>query len=202
MLRLKNMVKGIIWQMVQAVRLGLMSRDLLHALPPQLEMKENPLTCTHGKCRRYGNAHGRFATCLQCGLKWVWNNDLNKWEDRLLKEGQKAGSKGRSTPLQPLPAPSSQTIAASSQAALQATSKSVAKPVRSKTDRRAIGYPREGVWTNFYDMDYKLGHLTESQYLEAFNVMEQDHPFMHTPRNFFEEAFFYDEIYKPDRLKM
>ena len=96
-LRLKNMVKGIIWQMVQ---------------------------CTHGKCRRYGNAHGRFATCLQCGLKWVWNNDLNKWEDRLLKEGQKAGSKGRSTPLQPLPAPSLQTIAASSQAALQATSKS------------------------------------------------------------------------------
>lgn len=51
-------------------------------------------------------------------------------------------------------------------------------------------------------MEYKFDHLNDAQYLEAFNVMEQEHPFTHSPRNFFEEAFFYDEVYKEARLKI
>ena len=58
---------------------------------------------------------------LQCGLKWVWNDKVKKWEDRVLKDAQRTGSKGRST-LQPCRHPSA-TIAASSQAGLQATCK-------------------------------------------------------------------------------
>jgi len=202
-LRLKSLMKEMIAKMMMVVNLGLMPRDVLQALPPMVDVKENPVTCNHSKCRRYGNAHGRFADCLQCGLKWVWNDKVKKWEDRVLKDTQKTGSKGRSTALQPLPAPSSATIAASSQAALQATCKT--KPTRS---RRESGVPsahtmhQEGHWTNFYEMEHHLDHLSENQYLEAFNVMEQEPPFVHEPRNFFEMAFFNDEIYKADRLKM
>ena len=61
---------------------------------------------------------------------------------------------------------------------------------------------KKGHWTNFYEMEHHLDHLSENQYLEAFNVMEQEPPFAHEPRNFFEMAFFNEEIYKADRLKM
>ena len=56
--------------------------------------------------------------------------------------------------------------------------------------------------TTFYEMEHHLDHLSENQYLEAFNIMEQEPPFAHEPRNFFEMAFFNEEIYRADRLKM
>lgn len=60
----------------------------------------------------------------------------------------------------------------------------------------------DGPWTNFYELNYHMEHLTEEQYMEAWNIMEQDPPFEHPPRNFFEEAFWNEEIYKPERQKM
>lgn len=60
----------------------------------------------------------------------------------------------------------------------------------------------DGPWTNFYELTYHMEHLTEEQYMEAWNIMEQDPPFEHPPRNFFEEAFWNEEIYKPERQKM
>ncbi len=51
-------------------------------------------------------------------------------------------------------------------------------------------------------MSYTLEHLTEPQYLEAWNIMEQSPPFDNPPRNFYEEAFFSEEVYKPDRMRM
>ena len=83
-----------------------------------------PKDCDHAKVKRRGNAHGRFATCLTCHMKWRWNATVEKWET-------KVSSPSSSTPLQPLPAPSSATILRDSEAAM--LSKGVkAKPKPTK----------------------------------------------------------------------
>ena len=77
-------------------------------------MKVHPKDCNHNKCKRYGNAHGRYADCLECGTKWIWSKDKQLWVDRFEAEAMKSppdGSKSRSSRSQPLPPPSSMTIA-------------------------------------------------------------------------------------------
>lgn len=60
----------MIVSMVRVAQLGLLPRDLLQAVPPHLDkVKENPATCKHEKCKRFGNLHGRYATCLTCGTR-------------------------------------------------------------------------------------------------------------------------------------
>ena len=91
--------------MMRAINLGAMPREVLQALPPRVELKKSPANCQHTSCKRFGDAHGRFATCLQCGSGWKWSQEAQMWETR-----DHPGSKGRSTHLQPLPPPSSATI--------------------------------------------------------------------------------------------
>ena len=87
--------------MVVAVRLGLMPRSWLQeAVPPHVTLKNHPHRCDHQNIKRHGNAHGRFALCQDCGMKWKWDNNLEKWVDF-------HGSRSSSTRLLPLPSPSS-----------------------------------------------------------------------------------------------
>ena len=106
--------------------------------------------------------------------------------------------------MQPLPLPSSETIASSSTLVPTAAYSTRPTELRVRAKTRAL-HPRshlDGHWTNFYEMNHDLSHLNQEQYLEAWNIMEQDHPFAQPARNFYEEAFFYDEVYKEDRARM
>lgn len=98
---LVNFKKNLFYQMVVAVRLGLMPRSWLQeAVPPHVTLKNHPSRCDHQNIKRHGNAHGRFALCQDCGMKWKWDNNLEKWVDF-------HGSRSSSTRSLPLPSPSS-----------------------------------------------------------------------------------------------
>ena len=47
-----------------------------------------------------------------------------------------------------------------------------------------------------------LDHLSEELYLEAFNIMEQMPPFHREPRTLAEHAFFNEEVFKEDRIRL
>ena len=77
--KIYNFQKNLFYQMVIAVRLGMMPRSWLQeAVPPHVTLKNHPDRCDHQSIRRHGNAHGRFALCQECGMKWKWDNNLEK----------------------------------------------------------------------------------------------------------------------------
>jgi len=64
------------------------------------------------------------------------------------------------------------------------------------------GDTENGPWTNFWQMNPMLDHLSEELYLEAFDIMEQPPPYARTPRTFMEHAFFNEEHFRPDRTRL
>ena len=98
--------KMLIRNLVQAVKLGLRSRAWLSHQDPLYMQEQTALLekytgpCTHDQLKRYGNRHGRYSSCMNCGKKWAWNESRQQWDDyRPRKE------------LSPLPLPSSSTAA-------------------------------------------------------------------------------------------
>ena len=59
----------------------------------------SPTDCTHEHIKRSGNKHGSYAQCLQCLIKWKWNQASQGWEQFSV-----ASSSSR------LPLPSSATV--------------------------------------------------------------------------------------------
>ena len=59
-----------------------------------------------------------------------------------------------------------------------------------------------GPWTDFTQMNCEVSHLTQQQYMEAVNVMGQRPPYERTPRTSSEEAFFNEQIYQEERMKL
>ena len=115
--------------------------NVLQALPPMVDVKENPVTCNHSKVPSVqAMPTVGSQTACSCGLKWVWNDKVKKWEDRVLKDTQKNWIKRTLYGIAALAGnPPQQTIAASSQAALQATCKT--KPTRSQEGIRSTQCP-------------------------------------------------------------
>lgn len=68
--------------------------------PEELDVKD----CKHSMAKRYGNRHGRFAKCLQCGARFKWNQTADTWDYM------------GSLPSSPLPLPCSENIRAPLQA--------------------------------------------------------------------------------------
>lgn len=205
--RMKFLFKNMVINMLQVINLGMAPRSLLLAIPPQLDsMKVHPKDCKHNKCKRYGNAHGRYADCLECGTKWIWSKDKQLWVDRFEAEAMKSpphGSKSRSSRLQPLPPPSSMTIApAGAMPKAGYTSRPSELRARAKTRPASPRTLMSGPWTNFYLMEHSLDHLSEENYMLAWNIMEEQAPFTQEPRSFEEHAFYNEEIFAEDRKKI
>ena len=51
-------------------------------------MNEAQQPCQHKQIRRYGNRHGSFAKCQECGKSWKWSEDLEKWVDPMPSKRQ------------------------------------------------------------------------------------------------------------------
>ena len=51
-------------------------------------------------------------------------------------------------------------------------------------------------------MDHNLDHLSEENYMLAWNIMEEQAPFTQEPRSFAEHAFYNEEIYAEERKKI
>ncbi len=51
-------------------------------------------------------------------------------------------------------------------------------------------------------MSYTLDHLSQENYMLAWNIMEEAPPFSGEPRTFAEHAFYNEEIYAEDRKKL
>ena len=98
---LMTAMKKTVRAMVAAVRLSLLPQEILSALPPKMpEPIPRVRDCDHKECKRYGNAHGRFAKCLTCQAVFKWNQGQGVWEIR----AKSHSSSSASVPL-PMPSP-------------------------------------------------------------------------------------------------
>lgn len=90
--------------MIQACKLRLRPRTwVAYQDPMWMEEKEQLIAratgpCQHDQLKRYGNRHGRYSKCLNCGKSWVWSEEQDQW---VLPAKQKNKL--------PLPLPSSST---------------------------------------------------------------------------------------------
>lgn len=73
--------------MLQACKMKIRSRKWLAFQDPMemeemlelWEKKDGP--CQHTNVKRYGNRHGSYSRCLDCGKKWQWDPELQVWLD-------------------------------------------------------------------------------------------------------------------------
>ena len=91
--------------MVHACRLGIRERKWLEFQDPMcmdekiLTWEQSQRPCTHQNQKRYGNKHGRYSQCHDCGKKWQWDDNTQAWVEPRRSQKQQ----------QPLPLPSSPT---------------------------------------------------------------------------------------------
>ena len=92
--------------LVQATLLGIRDREWLACQDPlYMGEKEQLLKtalgpCEHKRQTRYGNRHGSYSKCQDCGKKWKWDQGLAKWVEPMSRKG-----------CVPLPLPSSSNTA-------------------------------------------------------------------------------------------
>ena len=205
-LAMYGFVSNLITYMTKAARLHLVPRDFLwRAFPPYDAVQAPvplPKDCDHAKVKRHGNAHGRFATCLTCHMKWRWNATVEKWET-------KVSSPSSSTPLQPLPAPSSATILRDSEAAMlskgvKAKPKPTKRPGYAKTTSSAssTASASQRFWTDFSAWELKTEHLPADLQHEVWQICEQASPLDAEPANMTEYMFLNELSFEAQRTSM
>lgn len=124
---LLGFARNLILRMLQATKLKIFPREwLAEAVPPRVESKTPVKNCPHTNVKRYGNAHGRFAQCTECGVRMKWNPESEVWA---YKPSQ---ASSRSLPLPP---PSLSNTVTS-------VPKSKARPKRSTRSSAASGSSR------------------------------------------------------------
>ncbi|CAK9090716.1 unnamed protein product [Durusdinium trenchii] len=193
-LAMSGYVSNLITYMAKAARLHLVPPDFLsRAFPPyDAHQVLSPKECDHLKVKRHGNAHGRFATCLGCNMKWRWNAacenimGAKNWVTKLLYADYEVAalskSKGKSKPKtsQRRP-PYAQTTSSASSTATTS---------------------RMSNWTNFDTWDLNVDHLPAELRHEVHLICEQDSPLDAEPSNLAEYIFLNEEIHEAGRRKM